>query len=144
MYNVEKKTLNKKIDFYLERLSLENYKNQKIQNFSSGMKRRINLIAGVLHDPELLFLDEPTSGIDVQTRHVIREFLLELKSKETTLIYTSHLMDDAQKLCDRIGIIYYGKLITIGTPGELIEEQMDCNSLEDVLLILTGRNLREK
>ena len=107
------------------------------------MKRRINLIAGVLHNPEILFLDEPTAGIDVQTRNVIREFLLELKSKETTLIYTSHLIEDAQKLCDRIGIIDDGKLITTGSPGQLIDEQMDCDSLEDVLLVLTGKNLRE-
>ena len=144
LYNVDKHTLNHKIDFFLDRLRLKNYKHQKIRNFSGGMKRRINLIAGVLHDPEIIFLDEPTAGIDVQTRSVIRDFLLELKSKDTTLIYTSHLIDDAQKLCDRIGIIDYGKLITIGSPGQLIKEQMDCDSLEDVLLVLTGRNLREE
>ena len=143
LYGVEKHVLNKEIDYYLNRLSLANYKNQKIKNFSGGMKRRINLIAGVLHNPEILFLDEPTAGIDVQTRNVIREFLLELKSKETTLIYTSHLMDDAQKLCDRIGIIDDGRLITTGSPGQLIDEQMDCDSLEDVILVLTGKNLRE-
>jgi len=143
LYGVEKQVLNKEIDYYLNRLSLTKYKNQKIKNFSGGMKRRINLIAGVLHNPEILFLDEPTAGIDVQTRNVIREFLLELKSKETTLIYTSHLMEDAQKLCDRIGIIDDGRLITTGSPGQLIDEQMDCDSLEDVLLVLTGKNLRE-
>ncbi len=143
LYGVEKHVLNKEINYYLNRLSLTSYKNQKIKNFSGGMKRRINLIAGVLHNPEILFLDEPTAGIDVQTRNVIREFLLELKSKETTLIYTSHLIDDAQKLCDRIGIIDDGKLITTGSPGQLINEQMDCDSLEDVLLKLTGKNLRE-
>jgi ABC-2 type transport system ATP-binding protein len=144
LYNVAKPVLNKKIDFYLERLSLGNYKHQKIKNFSGGMKRRVNLIAGVLHDPEIIFLDEPTAGVDVQTRNVIREFLLELKSNGTTLIYTSHLIDDAQKLCDRIAIIDYGRLITVGSPDQLIEEQSDCNSLEDVLLMLTGRNLREE
>lgn len=144
LYDIGKNILEEKIDHYLERLSLENYKHKKIRVFSGGMKRRINIIAGVLHSPEILFLDEPTAGIDVQTRHVIREFLLELKSKGTTIIYTSHLIDDAQKLCDRIGIIDYGKLITIGTPGQLIAEQIDCDSLEDVLLALTGTKLREE
>lgn len=144
LYDIGKNILEEKIDHYLERLSLENYKHKKIRVFSGGMKRRINIIAGVLHSPEILFLDEPTAGIDVQTRHVIREFLLELKSKGTTIIYTSHLIDDAQKLCDRIGIIDYGKLITIGTPGQLITEQIDCDSLEDVLLALTGTKLREE
>lgn len=143
IYNLDKKKLAKNIDTYLHRLGLDSYKNQQIRRFSGGMKRRINLIAGVLHNPQILFLDEPTVGVDVQTRNVIREFLIDLKNGGTTIVYTSHLMDDAQKLCDRVCIIDQGKIIASGSPPELIELHSDCNELEDVFLKLTGRNLRD-
>lgn len=143
IYNLDKGNLEKNIDTYLHRLGLDSYKNQQIRRFSGGMKRRINLIAGVLHNPQILFLDEPTVGVDVQTRNVIREFLIDLKNEGTTIVYTSHLMDDAQKLCDRVCIIDQGKIIASGSPLELIELHSDCNELEDVFLKLTGRNLRD-
>jgi ABC-2 type transport system ATP-binding protein len=107
------------------------------------MKRRINLLAGVLHNPKILFLDEPVTGCDVQSRIVIREYLLELKLSGTTLIYTSHLMDDVEKLCTRISVMDYGRIIQTGTPTSLISQHSDCLSLEDLFLKLTGRNLRD-
>lgn len=143
IYNIDENNLEKNITTYLHRLGLDAYKNQQIRRFSGGMKRRINLIAGVLHNPQLLFLDEPTVGVDVQTRNVIREFLVELKENGTTIVYTSHLMDDAQKLCDRVCIIDQGKIIASGSPSELIDLHADCGELEEVFLKLTGRNLRD-
>ncbi len=143
IYDINKSTLEQTINNYLHRLGLDAYKNQQIRRFSGGMKRRINLIAGVLHNPQILFLDEPTVGVDVQTRNVIREFLIDLKNSGTTIVYTSHLMDDAQKLCDRVCIIDQGKIIAMGSPVELIDLHTDCEELEEVFLKLTGRNLRD-
>jgi ABC-2 type transport system ATP-binding protein len=143
LFDINKKELNSIIDSLLNRMGLYKYKNEKIVNFSGGMKRRINLLAGVLHNPKILFLDEPATGCDVQSRIVIREYLLELKLSGTTLIYTSHLMDDIEKLCTRISVMDYGRIILTGTPASLISQHSDCLSLEDLFLKLTGRNLRD-
>ncbi len=144
LFGINKNELKQIIDTLLERMGLYKYKNEMIENFSGGMKRRINLLAGLLHNPKLLFLDEPVTGCDVQSRNVIREYLTELKASGTTMIYTSHLMDDVEKLCTRISIIDYGKIILTGTPAGLISEHSDCSSLEDLFLKSTGRNLRDR
>lgn len=143
LYGIKNDDLNKKIDDLLFRLGLTKCKKDQVRHLSGGMKRRINLLAGLLHNPKLLFLDEPAAGVDVQTRSVIHEYLLELKDNGTTIVYTSHFLDEAQKLCDRISIIDYGTLISIGKPEELILENKECKSLEDVFLKLTGRNIRD-
>lgn len=143
IYSIDKVILKRNINTFLHRLGLDAYKNQQIRRFSGGMKRRINLIAGVLHNPQILYLDEPTVGVDVQTRSVIREFLIDLKNNGTTIVYTSHLMDDAQKLCNRVCIIDEGNIIASGSPAELIGQHPDCVELEEVFLKLTGRNLRD-
>lgn len=143
LYSIDKNILKEKITYFLNRLGLEKFKDEKISNFSGGMKRRINLLAGLLHGPKLLFLDEPTTGVDVQSRNVIREFLVELNNSGTTMIYTSHMMDDIEKLCSRISIIDYGQIIITGIPYDLIAQHHDCSTLEDLFLKLTGRNLRD-
>jgi ABC-2 type transport system ATP-binding protein len=107
------------------------------------MKRRLNLIAGILHSPKILFLDEPTVGIDVQSKNVIIEYLKKLNADGTTIIYTSHLMEEAEKLCTNISIIDLGNKIASGTPQELIENNSDCNNLEELFLKLTGKSVRE-
>jgi ABC-2 type transport system ATP-binding protein len=144
LYSINKTELNSRIDSLLQRMGLLKYKKEKIINFSGGMKRRINLLAGVLHRPKLLILDEPASGCDVQSRNVIREYLSELKEFGTTMIYTSHQMDDIEKLCTRISIIDYGKIILTGSPKDLISQHPDCESLEELFLNLTGRHLRNQ
>jgi len=143
LYSIDKNILKEKISYFLNRLGLEKFKDDKIRSFSGGMKRRINLLAGLLHGPKLLFLDEPTTGVDVQSRNVIREFLVELNNSGTTMIYTSHMMDDVEKLCSRISIIDCGQIIITGVPCDLIAQHHDCNTLEDLFLKLTGRNLRD-
>lgn len=143
LFGINKAALKEKIEDSLHRLGLYKNRNTTINKFSGGMQRRINLLAGVLHSPKLLFLDEPTVGVDVQTRNVLREYLEELRTNGTTIVYSSHLMEDIQLLCDRVAIIDHGKLVGEGSPDELIKSCTNCNTLEDVFLELTGRKLRD-
>jgi ABC-2 type transport system ATP-binding protein len=143
MYGLKGKDLENKINKSIEELGLTEFAHKKITTFSGGMKRRINLIAGVLHSPKILFLDEPTVGVDVQSKRVIVSFLKELNNKGTTIIYTSHHMLEAQELCSRVAIIDNGKIITKGTPNELIASVENADGLEDVYLYITGTQLRD-
>jgi len=143
MFGVHGEELNNRINHWLERLGLSHAANRRIDKFSGGMKRRINLIASVLHNPAILFLDEPTVGIDVQSRTVIIEQLEELNKDGMTIIYTSHHLDEAENFCSNIGIIDYGKIIASGAPAELIEQTENARNLEDVFLHLTQRKLRD-
>lgn len=144
LYGIDSKLLRTKIYALIERLGLTQYLHKRISAFSGGMKRRINLIAGMLHGPKLLVLDEPVTGVDVHSRNVIREFLKEVNDNGTTIIYTSHIMEDVEKLCSRIYIIDYGKIIEQGTIVELLHRHTDCRLLEDVFLKLTGQKLRDQ
>jgi ABC-2 type transport system ATP-binding protein len=144
MYQIPDKILNSRIDTYLKKLGLFNRRKKRIKYYSGGMKRRINLIAGLLHHPAILFLDEPTVGVDVQSKKVILDFLKELNETGMTMIYTSHLMEEAQDLCNKITIIDMGKNIADGNPEELIRQCDGCRNLEDVFIKLTGKALRDK
>lgn len=143
MYGLGGKLLKDKIEFHLHKFSLNEKANKYVSTFSGGMKRRLNLIAGILHSPKILFLDEPTVGIDVQSKNVIIEYLKELNKNGTTIIYTSHLMEEAENLCTNISIIDFGKEIGNGKPKELIAKNKECNNLEELFLKLTGRSVRE-
>ncbi len=143
MYGLSGKDLKDKISLWLEKLGLSKAANRKIETFSGGMKRRINLIASILHQPKILFLDEPTVGVDVQSRNVIIEHLKELNQQGTTIIYTSHHLEEAENFCTQIAIIDYGQILTQGSPKELIANTPDCSDLEDVFLSLTKRKLRD-
>jgi len=143
MYGLKGKQLTTKINAALETLGLLEFANKKISSFSGGMKRRINLIASILHEPKILFLDEPTVGVDVQSKNVIIKYLQELNRRGTTIIYTSHHLNEAEHFCSRVAIIDHGKLIIKGEPKALIEDQKDAHNLEDVFLELTGKALRD-
>ncbi len=143
MYGLKGKDLKLKINNALSELGLSKFKNQKVKTFSGGMKRRVNLIAGILHNPAILYLDEPTVGVDVQSKNVIINHLKELNKRETTIIYTSHHMVEAQNFCDRVAIIDSGRIIALDSPSKLIENTKDAKRLEDVYLNLTGENLRD-
>lgn len=143
MYGLHGKPLNTKIHEYLQILGLSQFANKNIETFSGGMKRRINLIASILHEPKVLFLDEPTVGVDVQSKNVIIEFLQGLNKKGTTIIYTSHHLNEAETFCSRVAIIDHGKLIITGKPKELINKYEGAHNLEDVFLSLTGKALRD-
>jgi ABC-2 type transport system ATP-binding protein len=115
---------------------------RKAEKYSGGMKRRLSLILALIHDPEIAFLDEPTVAMDPQSRHAVWDFIKELKKQDKTIILTTHYMEEAEELCDRVGIIDHGKLIALGTPHELIAES-NVKNLEEVFIALTGRKIRE-
>jgi ABC-2 type transport system ATP-binding protein len=142
MYGIPTKVLNPRITQLLDEFGLAEKADKVVGTYSGGMKRRVNLIVGLLHAPRILFLDEPTVGIDVQSRAMINEYLHKLNTSGTTIIYTSHHMDEAERMCDSIGIIDHGKLIAQGAPTELLTANPDCASLEDIFLKLTGKALR--
>ncbi len=136
------KQLQGKIEKSLEFAGLVQHATRLVATYSGGMKRRLNLAAGLLHDPQILFLDEPTVGIDTQSRHLIHKQLLELNRTGMTILYTTHYMEEAQELCSRIGIMDGGKIIKKGKPAELLQKG-DSANLEELFLRLTGRQLRD-
>lgn len=145
MYGLKGKYLKNRINECLELFGLEKNANRRIKTFSGGMKRRINLIAGLLHNPKIIYLDEPTVGVDVQSRNVILEHLKKLNKEEgTTIIYTSHYMEEAENFCSRVAIIDRGNIITEGRPKELITSKQEYTDLESIFLHLTGRDLRDE
>jgi ABC-2 type transport system ATP-binding protein len=134
VYGLDKKFLNKKIHECFEILELENSKDKKINSFSGGMKRRINIVAGLLHSPEILFLDEPTVGIDVHSKKIIIDYLTEINKKGTTIVYTSHLIAEAEVFCNYIAIMNHGKILVEGKPADLIDNCANLKNLESVFL----------
>jgi len=125
----------------LEFVGMTDKANVKIQDLSGGMKRRLVLARALINNPELLILDEPTTGLDPHSRHTVWEKLNYLKSVNTTLILTTHYMEEAEKLCDRVAIMDSGKIVTTDSPSRLME--IHKGNLEDVYMKLTGKILRE-
>ena len=119
MYGIGGKTLNQRIDELLEQVDLTKRANNRVGTYSGGMKRRINIAVGLLHKPQLLFMDEPTVGIDPQSRRRILNMVKELRDTGITILYTTHYMEEAEELSDRVGIIDQGELIALGTQKEL-------------------------
>ena len=117
----------------------------KVSKFSGGMKRRINLAIALMGDPQLVFMDEPTVGIDPQSRNNIYETIEGLRDKGITILYTTHYMEEAERLCSRIAIVDGGKIIAMDTPHGLKAQigSPDEITLEDVFLKLTGRSIRD-
>jgi len=123
-------------------LGLTEVRDTPMQKFSGGMKRRVNLAIGVIHNPKILFLDEPTVGVDVQTRVAIINYLKELNKNGTTLIYTSHQLSEAEDLCDKIALIDEGKIIAHDDLDTLLAQYRQ-EGLEGLFLNLTGKNYRD-
>jgi linearmycin/streptolysin S transport system ATP-binding protein len=119
LYKLPATELKSKIGEALELMGLTERKNDRIKTYSGGMKRRINIASALLHSPKILFMDEPTVGIDPQSRNLIFEVLEELHKNGITIVYTTHYMEEAERLCDRIGIIDHGEIIAQGTLDEL-------------------------
>lgn len=144
LYKVQKDTLVKRIEKLLKLVELQDRKNDLVKHFSGGMKRRLELARGLLHYPKILFLDEPTLGLDPQTRNHLWEFIKELNKKEgITVFFTTHYMDEAEKVADAIAIIDRGKIISQGTSSGL-KKKTKTKSLEDAFIKLTGRAIREE
>jgi ABC-2 type transport system ATP-binding protein len=143
MYGLRGVELHERIFDCLKVFGLEKSARKKVSSYSGGMKRRVNLIAGLLHKPKVLFLDEPTVGIDVQSRIVILDYLKEINKLGTTIIYTSHYMEEAENLCTRIAIVDRGRIISIGKPKDLLKEHPEFKNLENIFLYLTGTDMRD-
>lgn len=143
MYGVETAELKKRIHENLQILGLEEHKNEQVRTYSGGMKRRVNLIAGLLHHPRLLILDEPTVGVDIQSKTAIIGHLKKLNREQgMTIFYTSHHLDEAEDFCTHIAIIDEGRLVTGGKTKELIAGN-NCSTIEEVYLKITGRKFRD-
>jgi ABC-2 type transport system ATP-binding protein len=119
MYGMGGAHLKERIDVVLDIVGLSDRAKEKVEKYSGGMKRRINIAVGLLHQPKILFMDEPTVGIDPQSRRRILDTVIDLNKKGLTVLYTTHYMEEAAELSHRIGIIDHGKLIALGTQGEL-------------------------
>jgi ABC-2 type transport system ATP-binding protein len=122
LFNIDKKNLKEKIKERLESVELYDRRKDKVKTFSGGMKRRLNMVASLLHDPQILLCDEPTVGVDPQSRNAIFDFLVNLNEQGKTIIYTTHYMEEAERLCNRIAIIDLGKIIAEGSVKELIHK----------------------
>ena len=144
IYGIPRDVRRQKIDELLRFVDLWDRKNNLVKEFSGGMKRRLEIARGLLHNPTILFLDEPTLGLDPQTRNHMWNYLLELnKSENITIFFTTHYMEEAERIAQRVAIIDRGQIIALGTPEEL-KTQTKTSSLEDAFLALTGKNMREE
>lgn len=139
---LNKKQIRQRINDLLNIMQLQDVRNKPVNKFSGGMKRRVNLAIAVMHEPPILFLDEPTVGVDVQTRYAIIDYLKALNAKGTTLIYTSHQLKEAEDLCNKIALIDEGRIIASNTLNELLKEHQQ-DGLEGLFLNLTGREYRD-
>jgi ABC-2 type transport system ATP-binding protein len=126
----------------LEILGLTDVRHKQAGKFSGGMKRRLNLAIGVIHRPAILFLDEPTVGVDVQTRYAIIDYLKALNKNGATLVYTSHQLSEAEELCERIALIDQGKIIVHDDLDKLLSEHRQ-GGLEGLFLNVTGKDFRD-
>jgi ABC-2 type transport system ATP-binding protein len=124
-------------------VGLKDEENKLVKKFSGGMKRRLEIARGLLHHPEVLFLDEPTLGLDPQTRTRIWDYIKKLnKERKMTVFLTTHYIEEAEKMADRVAVIDHGKIIACGTPEE-INKSVGAQSLEKSFLELTGREIRD-
>ena len=136
MYGLSGKDLSTRIDEVLEQIGLKDRAKERIKTYSGGMKRRVNIGVGLLHKPHLLFMDEPTVGIDPQSRRAILDSVKDLNKTGMTILYTTHYMEEAQELSDRVGIIDHGELIALGTQEELTAQVGEM----DTLILHLGEN----
>jgi ABC-2 type transport system ATP-binding protein len=138
---LDKATIKLRIDELLDVLGLADVRDKQVQKFSGGMKRRVNLAISVMHHPHILFLDEPTVGVDVQTRFAIIDYLKKLNAAGTTLIYTSHQLHEAETLCRKVAMIDEGKIIVHDDLENLLQIHHQIG-LEGLFLSLTGKSYR--
>ena len=142
LYGISGQKLTERIEQGLEFARLADHARHLVATFSTGMKRRLNLAVGLINDPQVLVLDEPCVGIDAQSRNLIHEQLTAINRRGTTILYTTHYMEEAQQLCSRIGIIDNGRLVQEGPPADLLR-QGEKADLEELVLHLTGKELRD-
>lgn len=156
LYGLSGRRLRERVAWSLDYVGLSDRRHDRNKTYSEGMKRRLNLAVALVHEPQLLLLDEPTAGVDPQSRHAIYEQTRALNEAGCTVVYTTHYMEEAERMCHRIGILDHGRLLALGTVEALIEAHAHPESarssarlhgggvdLERVFLNLTGRQLRD-
>jgi ABC-2 type transport system ATP-binding protein len=144
LYKVPSDVRKPRIEELLNFVELWDKRNEFVKNYSGGMKRRLEIARGFLHHPKIIFLDEPTLGLDPQTRNYMWNYINDLNKKEqTTVFFTTHYMEEADRVADRIAIIDHGKIVASGTPEQL-KAQTGKDNLEDAFLELTGSKIREE
>jgi ABC-2 type transport system ATP-binding protein len=150
LYGLSGPRLRDRVDWALAFVGLTDRRRSRVETYSGGMKRRLNLAAALVHDPELILLDEPAVGVDPQSRNQIFDNILALKQLGRTIIYTTHYMEEAERLCDRVAVIDRGTLLALGSVDQLLDTNgiaprmvMQRGTLEEVFLHLTGRSLRD-
>ena len=132
----------KRIDELLEIFSLQDKRNSKTMALSGGMKRRVTLARALMHRPELLILDEPTAGVDIELRRDLWEYMKKINAEGTTIILTTHYIEEAEELCDHIALINHGKIIKSGTKSQL-KKAYNTKSLEKVYLKMTSEDKKK-
>jgi len=142
LYGIDRNTLKKKSEELLEMVKLTPFKDKQVGSFSSGMRQRVNVIRAILHDPDIIFMDEPTVALDPQSTRFVRDLVKDLKVRGHTIVLTTHIMEEADELSDRVGIIDRGKVLAVDSP-QALKERHNTNSLLEVFLELTGRELRD-
>ena len=141
-YGLGQQACHERTEELLRILDMADFADRYLHNFSGGMKRRVNLAIGVMHKPKILFLDEPTVGVDVQSRHAIIQYLKGLNASGTTLIYTSHQLEEAAELCTWIALLDKGKIIAHDNLDKLLKHHGQ-GGLEGLFLELTGKKFRD-
>jgi ABC-2 type transport system ATP-binding protein len=121
LYGLSRQEAKKRTEELLEMVGLLPFAHKKVEAYSGGMRRRLEMAEGLIHEPKVLFLDEPTLGLDVQSRFLIWEKLMELKAKGVTIFLTTHYMEEAERLCDRVAIIDHGRILALDSPRALID-----------------------
>ncbi|MDH4212946.1 MAG: ABC transporter ATP-binding protein [Candidatus Thorarchaeota archaeon] len=142
MHLVPKDVLKERLNTMVEKIEMEDHIDRRAKKYSGGMIRRVSMLMALISDPKIALLDEPTVAMDPKSRRAVWDFIRELKERGKTVILTTHYMEEAQELCDRVAIIDEGSLIEIGSPKELMQKHQAKN-LEEVFLKLTGKKLRE-
>ncbi len=121
-YGMKRKAAAKRADELLKQFGLESKKKKNMRQLSGGMKRRVQIAKALVHDPPIIILDEPTAGVDIELRHMMWDYLTKINDEGKTILLTTHYIEEAENLCDHVGIIDQGKIITVGTPEGLIRE----------------------
>ena len=143
LYAVPKDKLRGRGDYAIEKVGVMDDAGRRVGRYSGGMKRRVSIAMALVTDPKVVLLDEPTVGMDPQSRRAIWDFVMELKDKGKAVLLTTHYMEEAEEICDRVGVIDHGKLIELGAPSSL-KTKYGGEDLEDVFITLTGRKIREE
>ena len=142
LHGMQKQTIKERTADLLEQADFADAAKRKTKGYSGGMMRQLNLLMALVSDPDIVFLDEPTVGMDARARRRTWEYIASLKEQGKTVILTTHYIEEAESLSDRVGIIDYGEMIALGTPDELMKEHK-AKDLESVFLTITGRRIAE-